>query len=81
MCHVSVCDRGIGMTEEQAAQAFDKFYRADASNTAIAGTGLGLTIVRHLVEAHGGRVAIDSQVGEGTAVHCTFPLARQLESN
>jgi PAS domain S-box-containing protein len=81
MCHVSVCDRGIGMTEEQAAQAFDKFYRADASNTAIAGTGLGLTIVRHLVEAHGGRVAIDSQVGEGTAVHCTFPLAGQMLNN
>ncbi|ALC15127.1 sensor histidine kinase, PAS domain-containing [Desulfuromonas soudanensis] len=80
MCHISVCDQGIGMTEEQAAQAFDKFYRADASNTAIAGTGLGLTIVRHLVEAHGGRVSIDSRVGEGTAVHCTFPLAGRVQS-
>jgi PAS domain S-box-containing protein len=75
VCDISVRDDGIGMTDEQAAQAFEKFYRADASNTAIAGTGLGLTIVRHLVEAHGGRVAIDSQVGKGTTIHCTFPLA------
>jgi len=69
-----VRDEGIGMTEQQAAQAFDKFYRADASNTAIAGTGLGLTIVRHLVEAHGGQVSIASQPGHGTTVQCTFPL-------
>jgi len=77
MCDIAVSDEGIGMTAEQAGHAFDKFYRADASNTAIAGTGLGLTIVRHLVDAHGGRVWIDSRPGAGTTVHCTFPLAGQ----
>lgn len=75
ICDFSVSDQGIGMTGDEAAHAFEKFYRADASNTAIAGTGLGLTIVRHLVEAHAGRVWIESRPGGGTTVHCCFPLA------
>jgi PAS domain S-box-containing protein len=79
MCDISVRDDGIGMTTEQAEQAFDKFYRADASNTAISGTGLGLTIVQLLVEAHGGKVWIESQVGAGTTVHCTFPCSETLQ--
>jgi len=75
-CDISIRDNGIGMSAGQVEHAFDKFYRADASNTAIAGTGLGLTIVRHLVEAHGGEVRIDSRAGEGTTVHCLFPLSQ-----
>jgi len=75
LCDIYVRDNGIGMSADQMEHAFDKFYRADASNTAIGGTGLGLTIVRHLVEAHGGKVRIDSRAGDGTTVHCFFPLA------
>jgi signal transduction histidine kinase len=71
---LSVIDRGIGMTPEQSARVFDKFYRADSSNTAVGGTGLGMHIVKYFVEAHGGTIAVESAPGSGTAVHVTLPL-------
>lgn len=74
---VQVRDWGIGMTSEQSARAFEKFYRADASNVAVSGTGLGMPIVKHIVEAHGGRVWLESTPGAGTCVHFTLPLADQ----
>jgi two-component system phosphate regulon sensor histidine kinase PhoR len=67
----------MGMTAEQAARIFDKFYRADASDTAIGGIGLGMSIVKHIVEAHGGKIWVESQLGEGTVVSFTIPLARR----
>lgn len=74
---ISVADQGIGMTAEQVARIFDKFYRADASDTAIGGIGLGMSIVKHIVEAHGGKIWVESQLGEGTVVSFTIPLARR----
>jgi signal transduction histidine kinase len=71
---VTVEDEGIGMTPEEVVRIFDKFYRADASNTAISGLGLGMSIVRNIVEAHGGRIWIESEPGRGTRVHFTLPL-------
>jgi signal transduction histidine kinase len=56
------------------AKAFDKFYRADASDTAVAGVGLGMSIVKHIVEAHGGKIWMESEVGRGTTVRFTLPL-------
>ncbi|MBE0598401.1 MAG: PAS domain S-box protein, partial [Desulfuromonadales bacterium] len=56
---VSLYDQGIGMTAEQVARVFDKFYRADFSNQAVGGIGLGMSIVRSIVEAHGGRIWLD----------------------
>jgi len=70
---VSVTDRGIGMTSEQLKKVFDKFYRADASQTAIEGVGLGMSIVRNIVEAHDGRIEVDSEPGQGTTVSFTLP--------
>ncbi|GAI18212.1 unnamed protein product [marine sediment metagenome] len=71
---VSVEDQGMGMTPEQLEKVFDKFYRADASNTAISGTGLGMSIVKYLVEAHRGKVFVESEVGKGTTVKFTIPF-------
>jgi signal transduction histidine kinase len=71
---LAICDRGIGMTSEQVAKVFDKFYRADCSNTAIGGTGLGMSIVKHFIEAHGGTVEVESAPGTGTTVCLTLPL-------
>jgi len=71
---VSIQDEGMGMTPEQVDKIFDKFYRVDASNTAIEGTGLGMTIVKHIVEAHGGKVWVESEVGKGTTVRFVIPL-------
>lgn len=71
---VSVEDHGTGMTPEQVDKVFDKFYRADASNTAVEGTGLGMSIVKHIVEAHGGKVWVESEYGKGTTVTFRIPL-------
>jgi signal transduction histidine kinase len=71
----SVVDRGIGMTPEQVARVFDKFYRADASDTAVGGLGLGMSIVRNIVEAHGGRIWVESEPDRGTTAHFSLPLA------
>lgn len=74
-CRVAVSDEGIGMTPEQVARIFDKFYRVNTRNTAVSGTGLGMTIVKDLVEAHGGRIWVESDLGRGTTVNFTLPLA------
>lgn len=69
---VSIADEGIGMTPEQMERMFDKFYRADASNTAVGGLGLGMGIAKGIVEAHGGRIHVESRLGQGSRV--TFEL-------
>jgi PAS domain S-box-containing protein len=74
--HVSVTDQGIGMNEVQVSRAFDKFYRANPAEAAIGGLGLGLSIVREIVEAHGGTISIDSGVGTGTTARFILPLER-----
>lgn len=75
-----VADEGIGMTQEQVARVFDKFYRADSSNTAIGGLGLGMSIVRNIIEAHEGRIWVESERGRGTSVQFMLPLAVAAES-
>lgn len=71
---VEVSDRGIGMTPEQCSRVFERFYRADDSGT-ILGTGLGMSIVKEIVELHGGRVDVRSAFGEGTAVTLWLPAS------
>jgi PAS domain S-box-containing protein len=73
---VSIQDQGIGLTREQQTHLFEKFYRADASNTGILGTGLGLSISKLIIELHGGRIWVESEYGSGTTVHFTLRLPR-----
>jgi two-component system heavy metal sensor histidine kinase CusS len=70
---VSVHDNGPGISPEHLPHVFDRFYRAEPSRGSD-GAGLGLALVKSIVELHGGRAAIDSQVGGGTTVKLTFPL-------
>ncbi len=71
---ISIEDQGIGMTPENVDKIFDKFYRVDASDSAIEGTGLGMTVVKHIVEAHGGTIRIESEFGKGTNVKFVIPI-------
>jgi len=64
---IRIRDYGMGMTAEQLGRVFERFYRADTSGK-VPGTGLGMSIVKEIVELHGGRVGLASQPGEGTTV-------------
>jgi signal transduction histidine kinase/PAS domain-containing protein len=64
---IRVTDHGLGMTSEQAARTCERFYRVDTSGN-IPGTGLGMSIVKEIMELHGGQVQIQSQLGAGTSV-------------
>ena len=76
MAVLEVSDRGPGMAEADAARAFERFYRADASRSRHhGGSGLGLAIVEATVRAHGGSARLTSAPGEGTTVRIDLPLA------
>jgi signal transduction histidine kinase len=69
---VQVIDQGIGMSPEQTARAFERFYRADPSGH-VAGAGLGLAIIHDVVSLHGGRVDLHSELGVGTRLSIALP--------
>ncbi|MCZ7568515.1 MAG: ATP-binding protein [Ardenticatenaceae bacterium] len=76
---VGVSDTGIGIPEQELPRIFDRFYQVDASSTRrYRGTGLGLTICKHIVERHGGRLWVESSQGQGSTFHFTLP--QQLPS-
>ena len=80
MLEVAVSDTGAGIPEEDLPKIFDRFYRADKSRTrATGGRGLGLTISKGLVEAHGGTMRVESELGEGSTFAFTLPVYREEE--
>ena len=73
---VTVTDTGIGIPADQQSRVFERFYRVDKSHSkASGGTGLGLSIVKHAVQYHHGGIRLKSQVGQGTEIRVTFPVA------
>jgi two-component system phosphate regulon sensor histidine kinase PhoR len=71
---VRVSDKGMGIPEAEKQRIFDKFYRSRAANEGDAGgAGLGLTVVRHIVDAHKGGIEVDSKVGEGSSLTIVLP--------
>jgi PAS domain S-box-containing protein len=76
----SVRDTGIGISEEDLPRLFEPFIQANPGNTRVAGTGLGLTISRRLVELMGGELRAESQPGHGSHFSFSIPLAPQPDS-
>jgi len=70
---VSVSDNGRGIPEDGLMQVFEKFKRVDDKRGAIRGTGMGLAIVRHIINAHGGHIWVKSKVGEGSTFTFSLP--------
>jgi PAS domain S-box-containing protein len=74
---LSVSDEGIGMKPEQVDLMFERFYRAVDLNSGVRGLGLGMHIVKHIVEGHGGTIEVHSVPGEGTEIVLCLPLPGQ----
>jgi signal transduction histidine kinase len=73
---VSVSDTGEGIPDEDLPYIFERFYRVDKSRArATGGSGLGLTIAKRLVEAHGGKITVQSKLGKGSRFSFTIPIA------
>ena len=70
---ISVADSGSGIPADHLTHVFDRFWQADRQGRA--GAGLGLSIVKGIVEAHGGGIRVESEVGEGTTFSFTVPIA------
>ena len=75
---IEIQDYGIGMSREQLSRIFEKFYRADKSGH-IPGTGLGMVLVKDIMEAHGGRVFVESELNAGTKVTLILPIRKSIE--
>ena len=82
MVALQVKDSGIGMEEEEIGRIFEPFYRVDPSRSKrISGSGLGLSIVKTIAQAHGGWVEVESRKGEGTLFTLTLPAKRPPQPN
>ncbi len=75
---IQVIDRGIGLDPHEQKKIFDKFYRVPSpENERTAGTGLGLSLVTHIVEAHGGRLDVESKKEQGSVFSIFLPLKKE----
>jgi signal transduction histidine kinase len=64
---ISVTDHGVGISKDELKKIFDKFYRVSTARTKEThGSGLGLTLSKHIIEAHGGTIEVESEVGKGS---------------
>ena len=77
---IEITDHGIGMTPAQLARVCERFYRADTSGK-IPGTGLGMSIVKEIIDLHHGQLNIDSTPGQGTRVRLCLPAYSTLKDN
>ena len=80
--YISVADNGAGIPTEDLSRIFERFYKSDRARTRHkSGTGLGLAISRHIVQAHNGRIGVESQEGKGSTFYFTLPIAEKTINN
>ena len=77
MVWIRVRDTGTGIEPAEQSRIFQRFYRVDRARHSGGGTGLGLAVVRHIAEVHGGAVALQSEPGVGSTISFSVPLAPQ----
>jgi two-component system sensor histidine kinase KdpD len=77
---IGVADHGPGIEENERARIFDKFFRGRRHRFDTSGTGMGLAIATGIVEAHGGRIWVESEPGQGSVFYFTLPIAGGRES-
>jgi len=70
---VVVGDEGLGMSADQLSRIYDRFFRGDNFDAGIPGSGLGMTIVKYILDAHGGKINVESEPGKGTRVLLDIP--------
>ena len=75
---ISIADQGIGISPEDQIPLFEKFYRVKNGNYRFPGTGLGLPAARAIIEAHGGKIWVESKLGQGTTVFLSLPKNKDL---
>lgn len=79
---ISIRDTGVGIPEKNLPYIFDRFYSVNTTgDTRLEGTGIGLTLAKELTELHGGKIAVNSVLGEGTEITITLPISKELESH
>jgi len=71
----NVADRGVGIDDMERSMIFDKFFRGQGQRHRIQGTGMGLAIAKAIVEAHGGKIGVTSQLGQGSVFSFGLPIA------
>jgi signal transduction histidine kinase len=81
MLEIAVGDTGVGIPDDEREHIFERFYRGRNNTPECTGTGLGLAIVQELIAQHGGRVALKSQVGQGSVFVLQFPLAQSIDAS
>lgn len=72
---IEVADTGVGMSSEEAARVFERFYKVDKGRSRSGGSGLGLAIAQHLLQLHGTRLTVVSEVGRGSRFSFALPIA------
>ena len=75
LCKIVVKDDGIGIPEKDIEHIFDRFYRVDKGRSrTLGGTGLGLSITQSIIEAHSGKIYVNSVLGQGSEFIVTLPV-------
>lgn len=80
-CIININDTGVGIPEDEQDKVFERFYMVDKSRSKkVGGSGLGLSIVKHIVIYHNGKISLDSKLDEGTKIEIVLPIDNKIKT-